>query len=68
MAYLKHPELGNKHVPDSEVDRLTSEGWVKWPRTKEQKAGISPVKLTTDEFIAAVVEDAKPKRKYTRKA
>lgn len=37
MAYVKHPELGNKHVDDSEVAALVEQGWVKWPRTAEEK-------------------------------
>jgi hypothetical protein len=67
MAYVKHASLGNRHVADSEADKLQAEGWVKWPRTKEQKAGAAPVvkqTLTTDEFIAEVVavEKRKPGR------
>lgn len=38
MAYVKHPELGNKHVDDSEVAALVEQGWVKWPRTDAEKA------------------------------
>ena len=38
MAYVKHPELGNKHVADSEVAALVEQGWVKWPRTDDEKA------------------------------
>ena len=38
MAFVKHPELGNKHVDDSEVEALVKEGWVKWPRSAEEKA------------------------------
>ena len=38
MAYVKHPELGNKHVDDSEVAALVEQGWVKWPRTDDEKA------------------------------
>lgn len=38
MAFVKHPELGNKHVEDSEVAALVAQGWVKWPRTAEEKA------------------------------
>ena len=38
MAYLKHPEHGNKTVTDAEVPALVLQGWVKWPRTAEEKA------------------------------
>ncbi len=38
MAYVKHPELGNKHVDESEVAALVEQGWVKWPRTDDEKA------------------------------
>ena len=38
MAYVKHPVHGNKNVDDSEVSALVADGWVKWPRTKEEKA------------------------------
>ena len=38
MAYLKHPIHGNKHVDDSEVAALVAAGWVKWPRTQDDKA------------------------------
>ena len=37
MAFVKHPELGNKHVDDSEVAALVAQGWVQWPRKKEEK-------------------------------
>lgn len=37
MVLVKHPEHGNKHVTEEEALKLTSEGWVKWPRTTEQK-------------------------------
>jgi hypothetical protein len=40
MAYVKHPEHGNKHVSADEAQALTLDGWVIWPRTKDQKAGI----------------------------
>lgn len=38
MAYVKHPEHGNKHVSDHEVAALVARGWVKWPRAPEDKA------------------------------
>lgn len=37
-TYVKHPELGNKHVEDHLVPELVKQGWVKWPRTDEEKA------------------------------
>lgn len=43
MIYMKHAERGNKHFPVSEEEARLAEGWVKWPRTKEQKAGVAPV-------------------------
>lgn len=39
LKLVKHPELGNKHVPESEVKGLVANGWQVWPRTKEQKEG-----------------------------
>lgn len=38
MAFVKHPEHGNKHVADHEVAELVKQGWVKWPRSKDEKA------------------------------
>ena len=38
MAFVKHPVHGNKHVDDSDVAALVAQGWVKWPRTDEEKA------------------------------
>ncbi len=70
MAYVKHAALGNKHVKDEEVAKLEAEGWVKWPRTKEQKTGLTPAvvqPLTTDEFIQEVVAVAKRKPGRPRK-
>lgn len=40
--YMKHPELGNKHVPAAEQAAREADGWVKWPRTAAQKAGGEP--------------------------
>ncbi len=37
MALVKHPEHGNKHVTEEEAVKLVTEGWVKWPRTTEEK-------------------------------
>lgn len=38
MTVVKHPVHGNKDVPESEVAALVKQGWVKWPRTVEEKA------------------------------
>ena len=40
MIYMKHAEHGNAHWPDDQEAALVAAGWVKWPRTAEQKAGI----------------------------
>lgn len=40
MIYMKHPELGNKHVPEAEQAGREAAGWVRWPRGKEQKASV----------------------------
>jgi hypothetical protein len=37
MVYVKHAVHGNKHVDESELTKLRAEGWVKWPRTPEEK-------------------------------
>jgi hypothetical protein len=67
MAYVKHPEHGNKHVPDDQVEALVAQGWVKWPRTKEQKAGFPFVPASTPAPVAEEPVE-RQKRKYTRKA
>jgi len=41
MVYVKHPEHGNRHVSAEKAQALAREGWVIWPRSKEQKAGIA---------------------------
>lgn len=38
MVLVKHPVHGNKHVDDSEVAALVAAGWVKWPRSADEKA------------------------------
>jgi len=38
MPLVKHPAHGNKHVTDAEVPALVEKGWVKWPRSKDEKA------------------------------
>lgn len=40
MFYLKHPEHGNRHVKtEAECKRLQADGWVRWPRSKDEKEG-----------------------------
>lgn len=38
QIYMKHAELGNEYFDESEQSQRESEGWVRWPRTAEQKA------------------------------
>jgi hypothetical protein len=38
MAYMKHPELGNEHVSEAEVEARKAAGWVQWPRSLSEKA------------------------------
>ena len=38
MTVVKHPVHGNREVSETEVAALVAQGWVKWPRTKEEKA------------------------------
>lgn len=38
MTVVKHPVHGNRNVADSEVPALVEQGWVKWPRTEQEKA------------------------------
>lgn len=40
MIYMKHSEHGNAYFDDALQAEKESEGWVKWPRTADQKAGI----------------------------
>jgi len=40
MIYMKHSEFGNGHFEDEEQGKLESQGWIRWPRTGNQKAGI----------------------------
>lgn len=41
MAYVKHAEHGNRDIDDTEVAAHVAAGWVVWPRSREQKAGIA---------------------------
>ena len=50
---MKHSELGNAHFDDALQAEKEAQGWVKWPRTKEQKDGV---------HVAVVAqEEAKPR-------
>jgi hypothetical protein len=40
MIYMKHATLGNQHFEDAEEKEKAEQGWVKWPRTAEQKNGV----------------------------
>lgn len=64
MIYMKHPVLGNAHFDDAEQADREADGWVSWPRAKQQKEGVSP-----PEFVAAdTLIEPHVKRKYTRRA
>ena len=59
MVYMKHHIFGNRHVPESEVADRRAAGWVKWPRSPEEKQGV----VVPATFVA---EDAPIKRKPGR--
>lgn len=63
MTYIKHPEHGNRHVSPEEAEKLVSEGWVIWPRSKEAKAGFvqSAVNLASDD-IPTLIPTRRPGR------
>lgn len=50
MVYVKHPQHGNKHIPDDAVHTHVADGWVVWPRPASVKAGIAP----STAFISAL--------------
>jgi hypothetical protein len=57
MVLVKHPEHGVRHVPDGEVAALVSAGWVKWPRSREEKEGKGMEwKVSPDQSEPAVVK------------
>lgn len=35
--YMKHAKFGNEHCDESEQAAREAAGWVRWPRTQEQK-------------------------------
>jgi hypothetical protein len=41
MIYVKHPEHGNRHISDEDVAAYVADGWVVWPRSAAEKAGIA---------------------------
>lgn len=43
MIYMKHPEHGNAHFDDAVQAEKEAQGWVKWPRTPDQKYGVVQV-------------------------
>ncbi len=59
-VYMKHPVMGNAHVPASQQTQREADGWVRWPRTPEQKLGICSVQ-PTQEQVARVEQQAKPR-------
>lgn len=52
MIYMKHSELGNAHFDDVLQAEKEAQGWVKWPRTPEQKSG--SVALPVESQIEAI--------------
>ena len=50
MIYMKHATLGNANFEDKEQAQKESEGWMKWPRTKEKKE--EKVVVTEQKFVA----------------
>lgn len=63
MIYVKHKEHGNKHIEGAVLDEHIAAGWVKWPRSKAEKAGLPPVAPEPPEEVEQPV-----KRAYVRKA
>jgi hypothetical protein len=37
LIYMKHPELGNRHVPADQVAQLLASGWTRFPRSRAEK-------------------------------
>jgi hypothetical protein len=62
MIYMKHPEHGNAHFPDEQEAALVADGWVKWPRTAEQKAGISAPVVPDAPAIAVKRPPGRPRK------
>ena len=60
MFYLKHPTLGNRHVAtQAEAESLQTQGWGRWPRTKDEKLGLVALKpvraIPDDQAIAPAI-------------
>jgi hypothetical protein len=69
MAYLKHPQHGNRHVGEEEAIELEAQGWTRFPRSAEDKAlGAWPVigARPAPSFVELPVVDAPIKRKPGR--
>jgi hypothetical protein len=54
MKYVKHPEHGNRHIPDEEVDTYVADGWVVWPRPAHVKNGTPESKAEAPKAEAPV--------------
>jgi len=59
MVYVKHPALGNEHIEESELAERLAAGWVRWPRTAEEKAGIAASVVKADPALVVPEEPAK---------
>jgi hypothetical protein len=57
IIYMKHPTLGNEHCDESEQAARELAGWVRWPRSPEQKAR-DALKLAAPPAAVAVVSPA----------
>lgn len=67
MPYLKHPELGNKHVSDEEAEALEAQGWTRFPRSKEAKAlGPWPPVHAQEPVVTVIALELPIKRKPGR--
>jgi len=59
MVYVKHPTLGNERIEESELAERLADGWVRWPRTAEEKAGIAAAVVKADPALVVPEEPAK---------
>lgn len=69
---MKHPTLGNVYAEEEEVTKMQAEGWVRWPRTAEEKAGAACGNTGLDypagsQGLNSASTEVK-KRKYTRRS
>lgn len=61
--YMKHPKLGNAHCADDEESAKVAAGWVKWPRSGEQKsAGHGDAEAFEDDLNDLAATKRKPGR------